>query len=93
MPYIADMSEYLYLFLKQAGPGGDEQATGTTFKEVSGKEFALIPIPVPPLAEQHRIVDKADELMDLLDRLEETRERRDAAQSAYVDASLHHLTA
>ena len=93
VPYIADMSEYLYLFLKQAGPEIDEQATGTTFKEVSGKEFALIPIPVPPLAEQHRIVAKVDELMDLLDRLEETQKRRDAAQSAYVDASLHHLTA
>ena len=42
---------------------------------------------------KHRIVAKVDELMGLLDRLEETRERRDAAQSAYVDASLHHLTA
>ena len=93
VPYIADMSEYLYLFLKQAGPGINEQATGTTFKEVSGKEVALIPIPIPPLAEQHRIVAKVDELMDLLDRLDETRERRDAAQSAYVGASLHHLTA
>ena len=48
---------------------------------------------LPPAAEQHRIVAKVDELMDLLDRLDETRKRRDAAQSAYVDASLHHLTA
>ena len=91
VPYIEDMSEYLYLFLKQAGPGIDEQATGTTFKEISGKEIALVPIPIPPLGEQHRIVTKVDELMDLLDRLDETQKRRDAAQNAYVDASLHYI--
>ena len=91
VPYIEDMSEYLYLFLKQAGPGINEQATGTTFKEISGKEIALVPIPIPPLGEQHRIVAKVDELMDLLDRLDETQKRRDAAQSAYVDATLHHI--
>ena len=71
VPYIPAMSDYLYIFLKYAGPGIDEQATGTTFKEVPGKEFALIPVPIPPLAEQHRIVTKVDELMALIDRLEQ----------------------
>ena len=70
VPYISAMSDYLYVFLKYAGPGIDEQASGTTFKEVAGKEFALIPVPVAPLAEQHRIVAKVDELMGLIDRLE-----------------------
>ena len=93
VPYIADMSEYLYLFLKQAGPGINEQATGTTFKEVSGKEVALIPIPIPPLAEQHHIVAKVDELMDLLDRLEETRRRRENMRTASRDSSLAALRA
>ena len=88
VPYIADMSEYLYLFLKWAGPRIDEQATGTTFKEISGKEFAFIPIPVPPLAEQHRIVAKVDELMDLLDRLEEVRHRREIIRTASRDSAL-----
>ncbi len=93
VPYIADMSEYLYLFLKQAGPGINEQATGTTFKEVSGKEVALIPIPIPPLAEQHRIVAKADELMDLLDRLEETRRCRETMRTGSRDSALAALRA
>ena len=93
VPYIADMSEYLYLFLKQAGPGIDEQATGTTFKEISGKELALIPIPVPPLAEQHRIVAKVDELMGLLDRLEEARHRRESIRTASRDSALAALRA
>ena len=92
VPYVSDMSEYLYLFLRHAGPGINEQATGTTFKEVSGKEVALIPIPIPPLAEQHRIVAKADELMYLLDRLEESRRRRENMRNAFVDSFLHHLS-
>ena len=71
VPYISAMSDYLYVFLKYAGPGIDEQASGTTFKEVAGKDFALIPVPVAPLAEQHRIVAKVDELMGLIDRLEQ----------------------
>ena len=93
VPYIADMSEYLYLFLKQAGPGIDEQATGTTFKEISGKEIALIPIPIPPLGEQHRIVAKVDELMDLLDRLEEAQRRRETIRTASRDSALAALRA
>ena len=71
VPYISAMSDYLYIFLKYAGPDIDAQATGTTFKEVAGKEFALVPVPIAPLAEQHRIVAKVDELMGMIDRLEQ----------------------
>lgn len=48
---------------------------------VSIAKFVDIPIPLPPLAEQHRIVAKVDELMALCDRLE--TEQVDAA-SAHV---------
>ena len=71
VPFIQAMSDYLCVFLKYAGPDIDTQAAGTTFKEVSGKQFALIPVSIPPLAEQQRIVDKVDELMGLIDRLEQ----------------------
>ena len=88
--YIPSMSDYLYVFLKYAGPGIDEQATGTTFKEVAGKEFALIPVPVPPLAEQHRIVAKVDELMGLIDQLERHLVAQEGIQEAFAAAAVYH---
>lgn len=48
----------------------------TTVDHLSGKQIAASQIPVPPLAEQKRIVAKVDELMALCDALE--RESEDA---------------
>ncbi|MFD8457238.1 restriction endonuclease subunit S [Streptomyces antimycoticus] len=35
----------------------ERRASGTTFQEISGREFGDIDVPVPPLVEQQRIVD------------------------------------
>lgn len=88
VPYVAAMSEYLYVFLRKVGPGVDAAATGTTFKEVTAKDVALIPLPLPPVAEQQRIVARVDELMGLLDRLEATRTTRGATRAAVRDSAL-----
>jgi type I restriction enzyme S subunit len=82
VPYIAEMKEYIYFFLLQIGPQVDANATGTTFKEVSGKQVAQILIPVPPLAEQRRIVAKVDELMALCDQLEQQQKHRNNLRTA-----------
>ena len=55
-----------------------------------GKLEALL-IPLPPLAEQHRIVAKVDELMGLCDRLEAARTGREAVRDRLASASLTRL--
>lgn len=92
VPYLGAMAEYLYLLLRYVGPIVDATATGTTFKEVSGKDVALIPVPVPPMAEQERIAANVDELMALCDELETRQEHRRFATSRFRGSALHALT-
>jgi type I restriction enzyme S subunit len=57
VPFVPELAEWIYLYLRQAGPAIDATASGTTFKEISGRQMALVPIPIPPLEEQFRVVD------------------------------------
>ena len=45
-----------------------KKATGTTFVAITGEVVKNQVIPLPPLAEQHRIVAKIEELLPLVDR-------------------------
>jgi type I restriction enzyme, S subunit len=46
-----------------------KMATGMTATGVKASKLKELPMPIPPLAEQHRIVAKVDELMALCDQL------------------------
>ena len=56
--------------------------------KVNKEQLVTVPVPTPPLAEQHRIVARVDELMGLLDRLEAARDARNATRAALRDATL-----
>lgn len=48
-----------------------DNSRGMAIPNVKGvKDLKAMPIPLPPLAEQHRIAAKVDKLMALCDRLE-----------------------
>lgn len=66
-------------------------ATGIAQKTVPLAGLRKMLIPLPPLAEQHRIVAKVDELMALCDRLEEARAEGESRRDRLTAASHHHL--
>jgi type I restriction enzyme S subunit len=67
IPSDAVCSDYVYHYLKGNKSLAEEYASGTTFLELSAKAFSRIPIPVPPLPEQRRIVARIEELFSRLD--------------------------
>jgi type I restriction enzyme S subunit len=68
IPNDSIYNEYLYYFLKSSKRQADDLASGTTFKEISLTNFSIIEIPLPPFAEQKRIVAKIEELFSELDK-------------------------
>jgi type I restriction enzyme S subunit len=64
------------------------RVAGTTRSKLNQAKAIDIPIPLPPLAEQKRIVAKVDELMALCDRLEAQQKERGQQHTALSRASL-----
>ena len=94
-PLLVDPS-FIILFFKCSYfiETGIPKMTGTAGqKRVPAEYFANSPFPLPPLAEQHRIVAKIDELMTLCDRLEAARMEREATRDRMATASLARLNA
>lgn len=67
IPIPGVFNEYIYYYLKGSKQLAERKASGTTFLELSGKAFGLLPVPLPPLPEQRRIVAKIEELLSELD--------------------------
>lgn len=61
VPTLQINTEFLYYYLSSIVELLNSMGTGTTFKELSGGKLKEVPIPVPPLPEQQRIVDILDE--------------------------------
>ena len=90
------ISDYIIVFLKCPHfiQTGIDRMTGTAGqKRVPAEYFANAPFPLPPLAEQHRIVAKIDELMALCDQLEAARTERETTRNRLATASLARLNA
>lgn len=70
----------------------DEQ-TGAGRGGLPKYKMDQIPVALPPLAEQERIISRINQLIDLLDRLETTRTQRESTRNRLTTASLARLTA
>lgn len=66
----------------------EQSQRGQAYPAINDADFALLPFPLPPLAEQQRIVDKVDELMGLCGGLEAGLSTVNASRSRLLESVL-----
>jgi type I restriction enzyme S subunit len=88
-PLFAD--RYVRLFIWRQRASIIAMGRGIAFPSVSRQQIENLPVPLPSLAEQDRIVATVDDLMALCDRLELARNDREIRRDRLAAASLHHL--
>src|SRR5699024_7411177 len=81
---------YFAFALKASANDGrlEKSFTGTGIKHFTGRSLKHYLFPLPPLAEQHRIVAKIDELMALCDQLEASLATAETTRSRLLEATL-----
>ena len=85
--------EYIRLVLKSplTMKRVDRLMYGMKMPRLGTDDALALNFPLPPLAEQHRIVAKVDELMALCDRLGAAQAERESRRDRLAAASLHRL--
>jgi len=94
MPHVPETAEFLLFALRAFEPvvlASIERSSHGTCKLLT-EVLHSFPIPIPPLAEQRRIVAKVDELMTLVDKLEAQQQERDKLAEAFAKACVASFT-
>ena len=92
-PFQGVLSDFLFLFLLSQRRTFRRSSEGGAQPNISKVKIVAVPFPLPPFAEQHRIVAKVDELMGLCDRLDVARADREDTRDRLTKASLARLNA
>jgi|JI10StandDraft_1071094.scaffolds.fasta_scaffold06677_11 type I restriction enzyme S subunit len=83
-------NKYLYYYIVYLAKSFllEKYFTGATIQHFTGKVLIKLSIPLPPLAEQKRIVARVDELMALCDAMEEKLKEDKALSEKMMEAVL-----
>ncbi|MBA4800794.1 MAG: restriction endonuclease subunit S, partial [Euryhalocaulis sp.] len=92
-PFSGVFNRFLFLFLLAQRSAFQASSEGGAQPNISKIKIVGTAFPLPPRAEQRRIVAKVEELMALLDRLEAARGQREDTRDRLTAASLARLTA
>ena len=83
----SDISQYIYYILKWYQPYLEESGEGSTKqKELKADRIKELFIPIPSLAEQHRIVSKIEELLPYIERYGKAEEQLAALNTTFPEA-------
>jgi type I restriction enzyme S subunit len=67
------------------------ETKGVALPGVNVGDFRRMPVPIPPLAEQRRIVEKVDHLLSMINTLFDGLRLSSDLQCSFAAASVHHL--
>ena len=87
-PCLGVLNDYLFFYLVSQRQKFRNASEGGAQPNFSKDKIVTYPFPLPPLAEQKRIVAKVDELMGLCDALESQQQERELRKSVLVRSSL-----
>ena len=90
VPYSGIDSKYLYYYLIANKQLAEENASGTTFKEISATKFAELQLVLAPSNEQVRIAEKLDELLSELEKGKEQLQTSLEQLKVYRQSILKH---
>jgi type I restriction enzyme S subunit len=88
--FSEDFLRYIEIYINAINL--EPYVTGSAQPKMNQAKMNSIPIALPPLAEQRRIVAKVEQLMALVDELERQQELSRTAASKLIDAVVHELT-
>ena len=94
-PLPSISSRFLYWFTRsrQFQEQVEGAAAGIALQNVNAKKYSAMSLPLPPVAEQHRIVEAIEERFTRLDAAEATLRRATANQERYMASLLQSLVA
>lgn len=76
------LNDYLFYYLPDPLKKINDATPSVTVKHLSAKTLAKTPIPIPPLAEQQRIIDR---IQSLFAKLDEAKDKTEAVIDRYED--------
>lgn len=82
-PYVAVKVKYFYYMMMFYKTSDKVKGKGISIKGLSANAVHIIPVPLPPLAEQERIVTKVDELMKEIDELEKIENELESIKKVF----------
>ena len=88
-PFVGVFNQFLFLFLLSQREQFNSTSEGGAQPNISKVKIVRNPFPLPPLAEQHRIVAKVDELMALCDGLEARLGAADTTRQRLLETLLY----
>ena len=84
-PFGNIYTKYLLIFIESRRNYYLGMSAGAAQPNISREKIINTPLPLPPLAEQKRIVEKVDELLALCDRLEEEIEKAESKRGEILE--------